>query len=171
MSPTLICQILLPVLGLAGPGLVLFSLPGTWLLLAIAGVAEWWTEPRLFSPATIVCVLVLAATGEAWEFFVSSQRARRAGAGKRGAIGALAGGMVGAILGTVFIPVPLVGTLVGGGAGAFALSATLERAGGAALPAAMRVGRAAASGQLIGFVGKFVLSLIVYAWLTVALWV
>ena len=171
MSATLACQIMLPVLGLAGPLLSLLSLPGTWLLLTLAGLAEWWTEPRLFSGTTIVSVLVLAALGELWEFAASSVRARRAGAGRRGSIGALAGGIAGAILGTVLIPVPIVGTLVGGGAGAFALSALLERSGGTPLTGAMRVGRAAAAGQLMGLAGKLALCAAVYLWLTVAVMV
>ena len=120
MTATLLCQIFLPLLGLAGPLLILLGLPGTWLLLMLAGVAEWITEPRLFGTLTLVSALVLAVAGEVWEAMASSVRARKAGAGRRGSIGALVGGIGGALLATMLIPVPLVGTLVGGGLGAFA---------------------------------------------------
>ena len=82
MTATSLCQILLPVLGLLGPLVILMGLPGTWLLLLLAGVAEWVTDPRLFDTVTLVSVLVLAVAGEVWEAMASSVRARRAGAGE-----------------------------------------------------------------------------------------
>jgi len=170
MTATLLCQIFLPLLGLAGPLLILLGLPGTWLLLMLAGVAEWITEPRLFGTLTLVSALVLAVAGEVWEAMASSVRARKAGAGRRGSIGALVGGIGGALLGTMLIPVPLVGTLVGGGLGAFALSAGLERSGGTAADSAFRIGRAAAAGHMVGLMGKLVAGVAVYAWLVTALY-
>ncbi|MEM9801731.1 MAG: DUF456 domain-containing protein, partial [Planctomycetota bacterium] len=161
MSIVLVCQILVPILGLVGPLIVLIGLPGTWMLLALAGLAEWWTAPSLFSTTTMIGVLVLAALGELWEFLSSSVRARQAGAGRLGSVGALGGGIVGAILGTIWIPVPLVGTLVGGGLGAFALASLLERSGGRPLASSLRIGRAAAVGQLLGLLGKLAVSVTV----------
>ena len=171
MTPVLVCRILLPIVGLLGPLIVLLGLPGTWLLLALAGLTEWWTEPRLFSDVTLIGVLIVAIAGEVWETLSSSLRAKRAGAGRRGSVGALIGGIAGAILGTVFIPVPLVGTLVGGGLGAFLVSASLERTGGKTTGHALRVGRAAAAGQMLGLAGKLMASVLVYTWLTIALFV
>lgn len=171
MSPLLAVQILLPLLGLVGPLLAAVGLPGTWLLLTLAGLAEWWTEPRLFSTPAILGAVLLAVLGEAWEFLASSTRARRAGAGRRGALGALAGGIAGAVLGTVLIPVPVAGTLIGGGLGAFALSTTLERSGGTELSDALRVGRAAAAGQLLGVLGKLLAAGSVYLLVVTALFV
>lgn len=171
MTATILCQILLPVLGLLGPLVILMGLPGTWLLLLLAGVAEWVTEPRLFDTVTLVSVLVLAVAGEVWEAMASSVRARRAGAGRRGSIGALVGGIGGALLGTMLIPVPLVGTLVGGGVGAFAGSAGLERSGGTSAESAWRIGRAAAAGHLVGLLGKLLAGVTAYLWLVVALFV
>ncbi|MEM1448544.1 MAG: DUF456 family protein [Planctomycetota bacterium] len=171
MTPVLVCRILLPLLGLLGPLIVLLGLPGTWLLLALAGLAEWWTEPRLFSDVTLVGTVLVALAGEAWESLSSSVRARRAGAGRRGAIGALVGGIAGAIAGTALIPIPLFGTLVGGALGAFTVAALLETTGGRTLKDAVRIGRAAAAGQMIGLVGKLAASGVVYVWIVVALYV
>lgn len=171
MTTLIAVRILLPILGLAGPVLGLMGLPGTWLLLALAGGAEWITEPRLFSNGTVIAAVLIAVAGEAWEFLASSTTAKRAGAGRRGALGALAGGIAGAVLGTVLIPIPVIGTLVGGGLGAFALSSTLEREGGRDLKDALRVGRAAAAGQLLGVVGKAAAGVLVYLLITVTLFV
>ena len=164
-------RVLLPIVGLACPLLGLMGMPGTWLLLALAGGAEWITEPRLFSNGTAVAAVLLAVAGEVWEFLASSSKAKRAGAGRRGALGALVGGIAGAIAGTLLIPVPIIGTLVGGGLGAFALSSALERDGGRDLGEALRVGRAAAAGQLLGALGKAAAGAAVYVLLVVALFV
>ena len=62
------------------------------------------------------------------------------------------------------------GALVGGGLGAFALSAGLERSGGTAADSAFRIGRAAAAGHMVGLMGKLVAGVAVYAWLVTALY-
>ncbi len=168
VSPVLVAQIVVPLVALAGPALTLFGLPGTWLVLAICGLFEWWTEPALFSGVTIGGTLTLAILGEAWEFTASASRAKRAGAGRRGTLGALAGGILGAIAGTIVMPV--IGTLIGGGLGALACSASLERAGGRTPAEALAIGRAAAAGQLLGVAGKLALASIVWLWITLAVW-
>ena len=166
-----IWRLLLPLLGIAGPGLVVMGLPGTWLLLALASLAEWTTDARLFSVYTWVGVCLVALAGEVWETLAASSQAKRAGAGRRGTLGALFGGIAGAIAGTIMIPIPVIGTLVGGMGGAFALAAGLERMGGKPTGDALRIGRSAASGQVRGMLGKLVCGLVVYVWLVVALFV
>ena len=64
MSLTLLCQIFLPIIGLAGPLLILLGLPGTWLLLSLVGLAEWITEPRLFGTPVLVTAVARAVAGE-----------------------------------------------------------------------------------------------------------
>ena len=56
-------RVLLPIVGLVCPLLGLMGMPGTWLLLALAGGAEWITEPRLFSNGTAVAAVLLAVAG------------------------------------------------------------------------------------------------------------
>lgn len=165
----LVAQIGLPIVGLIGPGLVLLGLPGTWVLLALAAICEWLTEPTLFSDGVRWSVFVLALLGEGVEFLASAMGAKRAGAGRRGAIGALIGGIAGAIGGTFLIPIPLLGTLIGGGLGAFAGATTLERHGGRDLSEAMRVGRAAGIGHMLGLFGKFAIGAAAWLVLTVAI--
>jgi len=164
----LVAQLLLPLIGLVGPALVLLGLPGTWLLLALAGLAEWATPARLFSTTSVAVVIGLAVLGEVWEFAAGSVRAKRAGAGRRGALGAIGGGLIGAVLGTFLIPAPLIGTLLGGGLGAFAGAAGLERHGGRGLRESLRIGRAAGVGHALGLAGKLAASVLVWAWLSVA---
>jgi len=151
---------------LVAPVLTLFMLPGMWLALAAAGLAEWVTDERLFSPWSLGGCLVLALLGELWEFSASAARAKKAGAGRRGAIGALIGGFLGAIAGTMILPV--IGTIAVGGLGALAGSFALERDGGRSVDEALRVGKAAATGQVLGVAGKLAICCAMALWLAVA---
>jgi uncharacterized protein YqgC (DUF456 family) len=152
--------------------LILVGLPGTWLMIATAALAEWWTpETQLFLPATLVTAVVLGAVGELIEFLASAGGAKKAGAGRSGALGALVGGIAGAIAGTILIPVPLIGSLAGGAAGAFAGSAAMEHGGGRELREALRVGRGAAVGHVFGILGKLATGVAVWVLLAVAAFV
>ena len=164
--PVLVAQILVILLNLLWVALVLLGLPGTWLAIATAALCEWATEPRLFHTGTLVAAVALGVAGELWELFASASRAKRAGARRSGALGALAGGIAGAIAGTLLIPAPILGTLAGGGLGAFAGASLAERGGGREMREALRVGRAAAVGHVLGMVGK--LAAAVSVWLLLA---
>ncbi len=172
MVGLILAQVLLVLFNTLWVALILLGLPGTWLMIASAALAEWWTpDTRLFHPATLGVVVGLAALGELIEFLASAGGAKRAGATGSGALGALVGGIVGAILGTIFIPVPLVGSLAGGAAGAFAGSAMLEHGGGKELRDAMHVGRGAAVGHVLGMLGKLAMGVVVWVLLAVAVFV
>jgi len=162
-------QILLVVLNTLWVALILLGLPGTWLMITTAALAEWWTpDTRLFHTATLGVAVGLAALGELIEFLASAGGAKRAGATRSGALGAVVGGIVGAILGTIFIPVPLLGSLAGGAGGAFAGSALMEHGGGKELRDAVRVGRGAAVGHVVGMLGKLTMGVAVWVLLAVA---
>lgn len=167
----LLAQILLPLFGALFVALVLLGLPGTWLAIAAAALCEWLTEPRLFGAWTFVVVVLLAGLGEAWELLASATRARAAGAGKRGALGALLGGIAGAIAGTFLLPVPLLGSLAGGGIGAFLGATLLERHGGRGLDHSIQIGSAAGVGHVLGQAGKLALGALVWLILVLAVWI
>ena len=100
--------------------LVLVGLPGAWLLIATAiaiDCLDWiWLAPNApltFHPLTIVVAILIATAGEAMEFALSAAGAKRFGASRAGMIGAMIGGAIGAIGGTVLIPIPVIGTLMG----------------------------------------------------------
>jgi len=167
----ILAQVLLVMLNTLWVALILLGLPGTWLMIATAALVEWLTDDVLFHAATLGVAVVLGALGELIEFMASAGGAKRAGATGSGAMGALVGGIVGAILGTVFIPVPLLGSLAGGAMGAFAGSAMLEHGGGKELREAMHVGRSAAVGHVLGMLGKLAMGVAVWVLLSVAVFV
>ncbi len=109
---------------LAGVGLTLFSLPGTWLAL-LGSLLVWWWRPDMFSGWTFLTVFGLCVLAEAVEFFASAAGSAKAGGSGRGQLGAIVGAIAGAILGTPIFPV--VGTIVGGIVGAAGGAALAER--------------------------------------------
>jgi len=90
---------------------------------------------------------------------------RGAGAKKAGASGwGIAGGLLGAIIGgiclTPFIPVPILGTIIGICLGSFAGAFGMELVLGQPLSQSMKIGFGAAKGRLTGIVGKVGIGLV-----------
>ena len=62
--------------------LVVFGLPGNWLIVISACLFAWWrAEDNIFSIYTLIAVVALAVLGELIEFFAGAGGAKRAGAG------------------------------------------------------------------------------------------
>lgn len=149
--------------------LVLLGLPGTWLMILFAALAEWWTPERhYFDVWTLVIAALLALLAEGVEFLAAATGARRAGASRSGTLGAMIGGIGGAIAGTFVIPIPVMGSIIGACAGAFTLAALMERSSGSGTEGAIKVGRGAALGHLFGMSVKLAVGVAVWLLLAVA---
>jgi hypothetical protein len=135
---------------------ILFNLPGTWLMVLLATLLEWWTPGEtLFGQAILWSAAGLAAVGEILEFVLGAAGARRSGGSKRGAALAIVGGIIGAVMGTA-IPAPILGTLIGACAGAFAGSLLGDLWAGRPLSHSLGSGRGAAFGRLWGTIAKMI---------------
>ncbi len=147
--------------------LVLFGLPGNWLIVILTGLFAWWhAEDGLFSIYTLLAITVLAVLGELVEFFAGLAGAKKAGAGLPASLGALAGALAGAVLGTFLIPVPLFGTLIGSCIGAAVGACVLELFGGRRMKDSARSALGAGIGRFLGTTIKFALGVLI--WLIVA---
>jgi len=146
--------------------LVLLGLPGIWLMiLAALGVDVLWRDALITNEALIV-LFVIALLAEVAEFAAGAIGAKSAGGSKRSALGAIVGGVVGALtLAGLFSVIPVLGTLLGvilGGAigaavGAVVLELTKPTlAGGEPKQRghSFRVGRGAFVGRLLSTVIK-----------------
>jgi len=160
-------KILLVVVNVVCLVLVLFQLPGNWLMVLTTGLMAWWQwDEGVFSVPLLVAIVVLAVVGEVVELAAGALGAKKAGGTKWGAIGALFGGMPGAVLGTILIPVPILGTLFGASAGAYAGAWLLERhVAKRDHDEARRSGIGAGMGVLVGTVTKFSIGITI--WVTV----
>ena len=149
-------------------GLSFLFLPGNWIMVITTIVFAWWQwDAQPFSAPTLVIITLLAFVGEIIEMFAGVGGARRAGAGGRGAIGALLGAVLGAIVGTFAIPIPLIGTLLGACLGAGLLSGLMERHGGKRPDQSIRSGMGAGIGVLIGTTSKIAIGILI--WLIIAI--
>lgn len=168
--------------------LVLFGLPGNWLMVLTAGLLTWWTshpsvvsvavdagnrvsavtvESRsMFSMATLAVVAGIALAAEVYEFIAGMTGSRKAGGTWRGSVGAIFGGLVGAVVGTFFVPVfgSLLGACLGAALGAWGF----ELAGGAQPETAMRSGVGAGVGRFIGTLVKLGAGVLIWVILAVA---
>ncbi len=154
---------------------VALSLPGTWILLAIALLIEFGdqlylaqdNQPTFPTPLLIGCVLV-AAFGELLEFLAGMLGAKKAGSTARGVWGSLLGGLVGAVLG-LSIPVPFVGSLIGAVIGTFVGAVIGERsAPEATLRSTLRPATGATIGRILGTLSKIPIAIAVWLALSIA---
>jgi len=161
----IILLILLNTLWLA---LVLFTLPGNWLIVITTALFAWWrADDGVFSIYTLVAIAVLAFLGELFEFFAGAAGARKAGAGLRGSLGAIIGAVTGAVLGTFLIPVPLFGTLLGASIGAGLGAWLFELSAGRKARESLHFAYVAGLVQFLGSTVKIAIGLVI--WLTVTL--
>lgn len=146
----------------------LFGLPGNWLMVITTALVAWWQwDHQMINIWTVVAITILASLAELLEFIAGLFGAKRAGGSRYGTIGALVGGVVGAIAGTALIPVPVLGTLIGACGGGFVGAAGLELAGGRPMDESVRSGIGAGVGRLVGTAIKLGAGIVI--WLIVAI--
>ena len=98
------------------------SISGTWLVLAAAVLASFLVPPG-HPPGgpTLLAMALACASVDVLEWFAASWGVRRRGGSRAAGWLALLGSLGGMIVGTLFLPVPLVGGFIGMVAGSFAL--------------------------------------------------
>jgi uncharacterized protein YqgC (DUF456 family) len=147
--------------------LVLFCLPGNWLMVLSTCLFAWWKwDERVFSGWTLIAITALALAGELVESLAGMIVARRSGAGWRGTVTAVLGGIFGALLGTFLIPVPFLGSVLGASAGAGLVVWASEISRGELASPSLRRGVSAGIGQFFGTGSKLVIGLVI--WLVIA---
>lgn len=158
-------QLLLYLAMLVGVGagwvLTVVSLPGNWLILATAGVYAWLTPEgtRWDIGLPVLGVLLgLAVVGEIVEALASAAGVKKVGGSKRGAVLAVVGSVIGAIVGTGAIPIPAFGTIFGACLGALVGAVVGELWKGRDIDHTLRVGQAAFWGRLVGSLAKIIVA-------------
>jgi len=172
-----VVALLFMIVGAACILLVVIQLPGTWIMLAIAGLIEWADrlylpdehQPTFGWPVLLTC-LGLAVIGEIIEFVAGVAGARRGGSTARGMWGALIGGIAGVFL---FAPLfvvtgpfgPLFGAILGTFVGALVGELSAERA---TVGSSMRPAIGATLGRVVGTMSKIGIAMAMWLALTIA---
>ncbi|QOV88080.1 DUF456 domain-containing protein [Humisphaera borealis] len=155
---------ILALLLICGLVLNVLTLPGNWLILLCAFLYGWVTGWAYVGLYTMIALLVLATVGEVVEFLAAGRATSKIGGSRWGSVGAIVGGLAGAIFLTGLIPIPVVGTLIGVLAGTF-LGATLgEWIAGKKVYHTIVIGAVATKGRLYGTILKVVFGFVMFIW-------
>jgi hypothetical protein len=159
---------------------IIFSLPGTWIMLGMALIIEVCDglylsaeKPQTFGWRLLGIGAGLGALGELIEFVAGAAGAKRGGATRRGVIGALIGGVLGAILLTGLLPIPLIGSLVGAVIGTFMGAVVGEISGQQpkTVSGSLKPAIGATLGRLAGTMAKLAIAIAVWIALSAAAFV
>jgi len=138
---------------------IFFTTTGTLIILCGAVLYAWMTQFMVLTPGALVLLLVLYLAGEVLEYVLAFMGARRFGASRPAAFGALLGGLIGAVAGA---PVAGVGLFVGMLLGVFAGAFIVELAAGGELRRALRAGLGGAFGRVAAIAAKVVIALAMF---------
>jgi uncharacterized protein YqgC (DUF456 family) len=139
---------------LLGCLLTVFQLPGTWLILGAALIYAWHFEWGTITWVPLVVMALLATAAEIAEALSAMSGARKAGASRPAGWGALLGGFGGMIVFAPLIPLPIIGSVLGGLLGCFVGAFVVERHIHGDSNHGARVGFGAVVGRLYGLVLK-----------------
>ncbi len=103
------------------------SLSGTWLVLAAAGLAAWINWPDFPGIGTLITFLLLCVGVEIAEGLAGAWGVQKRGGSRAAGWAAVGGGLLGMVLGT-FIPIPILGNLIGMALGSFGGAFLVEHA-------------------------------------------
>jgi hypothetical protein len=145
---------------LLGVAMTAIRLPGTWLI-ATSAVGYSWSEEWARASLTLVSFLIgIALFGEGVELLASIVTARRAGASRKAAWGGMLGGILGMVFLSFLVPIPIVGTMIGALVGCFSGATLVEMAVRRDMSHGTKVGFFAAMGFVFGAVAKIVVALV-----------
>ena len=148
---------------LAGMLAIIFGLSGNFILLGLALLVGWLGGFSHISLLTLGVMLGLAILGEVVEAFLGIFTARKFGASKWGMIGTFLGGLIGAALGTVWLP--LLGSLIGALVGAFGGAFAGEWMGGRGTKESARAGTGAFFGRVMATGFKLGIGVLLAYWI------
>jgi uncharacterized protein len=160
-----LCYLLLLLCLIGGLCIVIVNLPGLWVMALAAAVYALLTSLALITPKVLLILLSLALIAEIIDFAAAGAGAKRAGASRRGLIGAVIGGMLGAFV--FSLPLPIIGTLAGVCIGTFVGALIGELSIGKEIGQSVRIGANATAGKLVGILFKLsfgALMLVITMW-------
>jgi len=128
--------------------LIPLGLPGLWIMVGAVAIGAILGE---IGVTIVVATLAIALVAELIEFLLVKRLTQQYGGSRKAFWGAIAGGIVGVMVG---VPVPIVGSIAAGLIGSFVGAAMVTYAETKELRAAHRVGFGAVVGRALSAVTK-----------------
>ncbi|MSR33957.1 MAG: DUF456 family protein [Phycisphaerales bacterium] len=160
---------LFALFGLACVVVTPLGLPGTWIMIGVAGTVDavmmglWPMQHIPFGMNALVIAVLAGIAGEALEFVAGALGAKAGGASRKGAVGSMIGSVIGLIIGTILIPIPLVGSAIGAVAGAVVGAIVGEKIHGREMKDSLKPAAGAAIGRILGALSKAPFALIAWS--------
>ncbi|AGW12129.1 DUF456 domain-containing protein [Megalodesulfovibrio gigas] len=140
-------------------GIIVFGLPGNWLMVALVAVWKLMNSDVAFGWGFVALIGGIALVGEGVELSLQLLTGRKHGSSKKGNIGGYVGLILGAILGA---PILFgLGALPGALLGAYLGCLFMEHSQGRPWPEANRAARGVLLGSFLGIVTKFSLGVVI----------
>jgi hypothetical protein len=130
-------------------------LPGALIVWAIGIVSAWANHFERITPAAAIVMTILMLTSMSSDFWLPLLGVKTSGLSCLAAIGSIIGGLIG----TFIIPIPIIGTLIGTVLGALIIEYVALREKGRAL----RAGRVALKLFIIGYILELVMTFTIFA--------
>lgn len=137
---------------IAGIAVILFGIPGTFIIAGNALVYGWLTDFVEITWKFLGFLLLISILAEIVEFFLGAAAASKFGASRTGMFGAIIGGFLGAVWATPILP--LLGTLLGALIGAFVGASLFEYVSSKDVQRSVRAGFGAFLGSIGGKLTK-----------------
>lgn len=103
------------------------SLSGTWVVFGATLLVAWKRWPDFPGIGTLIVFLLICISVEIIEAFAGAWGVQKRGGSKAAGWAALGGGLLGMLIGTAVIPVPVVGSLAGMISGSFVCAFLVEQ--------------------------------------------
>ncbi len=146
---------------------LIFGLPGTLVIVGVAGVYAWATGFAELTWGVLAALAAMAAGAEALEFWAASAAAGSGGPSRRVTVAVLVGGLIGGIIGAPFFFG--LGALPGALAGTFVGAATAVASDGGGRERVLATALAALRGRLLGFIAKVAIAVAMVGLIVAAL--
>lgn len=144
--------VLAGIIVIVGPLLTIFDLPGNTLLMITGLGFAFYDESMYFNSRLMAAMILIYAIGECWEFCVSLFGIKRRRVSWTAVFVIGVGGLVGTIVGTGILPV--LGSFLGGVAGAYLAAFVYEYVKSGQKKAAMALAFEAAKVRFLALIGK-----------------
>jgi len=153
---------------LVGLFLSCLSISGTWLVVGATIIASFVSGAEFPGLGTVLLFIYFAVLVEVAENVAGYWGVRKRGGSGLAGLAALAGGLLGALVGSV-IPIPLVGTLLGMLAGSFGAVYAVERHRLSAHDSAAHIAWGAVLSRMLIVLLKVVVTLGLSIWLFIGI--